>query len=104
MKKDEILAKSRAEKQDEGVEYIANKGMHYGIKAMTIMFIGLLLFNWVRGQRNEIIFALWWTYVGFEALRKYRADQQKSYLIAAVFGILAGVLNAISYVMYVLGQ
>lgn len=68
MKKEDILAKSRAEKQDEGVEYVAGKGRYYGVKAMSVMFLALMLFNWIQGQKNEIIFALWWTYVGFEAL------------------------------------
>lgn len=34
MKKEEILAKSRAENKDEGIEYAANKGRNYGVKAL----------------------------------------------------------------------
>ncbi|MDO4286430.1 MAG: DUF6442 family protein [Eubacteriales bacterium] len=103
MKKEDILAKSRAEKQDEGVEYVAGKGRYYGVKAMSVMFLALMLFNWIQGQKNEIIFALWWTYVGFEALGKYQVGHEKAYLITAVCGITAGILNAIIYILYVLG-
>ncbi|MDO5783542.1 MAG: DUF6442 family protein [Eubacteriales bacterium] len=103
MKKEEILAKSRAEKRDEGEEYVAGKGRYYGVKAMAVMFLALFLFNLAQGQRNDIIFAMWWTYIGFEALGKYRiGSRNKLYLITAVCGILAGVLYAIDYILYVL--
>lgn len=102
MKKEEILAKSRAEKRDEGVEYVAGKGRYYGVKAMAAMFLVLFLFNLAQGQRNDMIFAMWWTYIGFEALGKYRTSRSKLYFITAVCGILAGVLYAMDYILYVL--
>lgn len=102
MKKEEILAKSRAEKHDEGEEYAEGKGRYYGVKAMAVMFLALFLFNLAQGQRNDVLFAMWWTYIGFEALGKYRIGRKTVYLITAVCGIAAGVLYAMDYVLYVL--
>ena len=102
MKKEEILAKSRAEKQDEGKAYIAGKGRYYGVVAMAVMFIVLMVFNWTQGQRNDILCAMWWTYAGFEALGKCRAGDM-AFVIAAVFGIAAGIMYAVAYMLSVLG-
>ena len=43
MTKEEILAKSRNEKKDEGVEYIASRGRRWGVAAMSLMFIVLVV-------------------------------------------------------------
>lgn len=102
MKKEEILAKSRAEKHDEGVEYVAGRGRYYGVTAMSAMFIVLIIFNLVQGRKNDMLFAMWWTYAGFEALGKCRAGN-KAFIVAAIFGIAAGILNAITYILSVLG-
>lgn len=102
MKKEEILAKSRAEKQDEGVEYVANKGRYYGVKAMSAVFIALILFNLWQGKPNSAIYVMFWTYAGFESIGKYRANGERSWLFAGVCGVLTGALNCVIYVIDVL--
>lgn len=102
MKKEEILAKSRAEKQDEGVEYIANKGMHYGVKAMSVVTIALVLFNFWQGKPNDMIFAVYWIYAGFELIGKYRASRKRTWLFCGVLGVITGITFGITYVIGVL--
>lgn len=58
MTKEEILAKSRNEKKDEGTEYIASRGRRWGVGAMSLMFIALSVFNWANGQDNDQLLAV----------------------------------------------
>ena len=96
MKKEEILARSRAEKKDEGTEYAMGKGRLYGIAAMTIIYLALLSFNWVYRQNSDTLFAMYWIYVGFELLGRYKVTKKPVLLFGAVMGILAcaGFLTA----------
>ena len=52
MTKEEILARSRNEKKDEGTEYIASRGRRWGVAAMSLMYLALIVFNWFNGQDN----------------------------------------------------
>ncbi|MCD8356733.1 MAG: DUF6442 family protein, partial [Clostridia bacterium] len=91
-----------AEKQDEGVEYIANKGRHYGVKAMCIIFIVLVIFNSCKGQSNYSVFAMFWMYCGFESIGKYRAGGDKTWLIPSIFCVMSSVLFFTAHIMEVL--
>lgn len=102
MDKEQILVKSRAEKVDEGVEYIASQGRRYGVAAMSIMFIVLVIFNFLHGQSNYAIYAMFWTYLGVEAYGMYKINRDNVRLLGAVMGTLAGVLFCICYIMNVL--
>ncbi len=102
MNKEEILAKSREEKNDEGVAYAANRGRRYGVSAMCLMMIVLIVFNWFQGQNNYAIFAILWSYLGLEAYGTYQVTREKARLAAAVLGIAAGILFCIAYFLKVL--
>ena len=67
MTKEEILARSRNEKKDEGTEYIASRGRRWGVAAMSLMYLALIVFNWFNGQDNYQLMAVFWAYLGFEA-------------------------------------
>lgn len=99
MKKDEILAKSRAEKKDEGTEYALGKGRLYGISAMTIIYLALLVFNWVYSQSNYTLFGMYWIYLGFELLGRYKVTKQPILLCGAIIGILACAGFIFAYVI-----
>lgn len=101
MKKEDILAKSRAENRDEGVEYAANKGRYYGVKALCAIFIVLVLFNSYRGASNYSVFAMFWMYCGFESIGKFRANGSKAWLITGIFGVGAAILFCIAHMFAV---
>jgi len=90
MNKEEILEKSREAKSDEGSQYAQNKGRRIGVAAMMILFIILILYNLFRGIDNNAIFALFWTYLGFESYGKYRFTKGKAELVGAIAGMIAG--------------
>lgn len=98
MKKEEILAKSRAENKDEGVEYVANKGRYYGVKALCAVFIALTLFNSYKGISNDSIFTMFWMYCGFESIGKYRANGDKTWLIPGILCTIGAVWFGVSHV------
>ena len=102
MTKEEILAKSRNEKKDEGTEYIASRGRRWGVGAMSLMFIALSVFNWANGQDNDQLLAVFWAYLSFEEYGMYKVTHERSRLIAAICGLVAAVLFAACYVITVL--
>lgn len=91
MNKDEILAKSRSEKQDEGVEYIASHGRRYGVVGMTAMFLLLAIYNLYHGDSCNQILAMYWTYLGFESWGRYRVDHRPFRLVLSIIGVCAGI-------------
>ncbi len=99
MDKEEILAKSRKESKDEGIEYAKNKGRGIGLMAMSAMFIALIIYNLVKGLNNYAIFALFWIYLGFESYGRYRFTKGKAELIGAAAGIITGVAFFILYII-----
>ncbi len=48
MTKEEILARSRNEKKDEGTEYIASRGRRWGVAAMSLMYLALISIQLVQ--------------------------------------------------------
>ena len=102
MTKEEILARSRNEKKDEGTEYIASRGLRWGVAAMSLMFIALSVFNWANGQDNDQLLAVFWAYLSFEEYGMYKVTHERSRLIAAILGLVAAVLFAVCYVITVL--
>lgn len=101
MNKEEILAKSRAERKDEGTEYILSRGRIFGVAGMTFMYLALIIFNFVFDKDNSCLFAVYWMFLGFEYMGRYRASQKRADLITSVIGIIAGVCFAAAYVISV---
>lgn len=101
MNKEEILARSRAERKDEGEEFALGKGRLYGEAAMTLMYLALLVFNWVYDRDNSMLFALYWMYLAFELIGRYRVKHQKKLLVGAIISIIASVGFTIGYVVSV---
>jgi len=99
MNKDEILEKSRREKKDEGIEYAMNNGRRLGTVGMSIMFVILLVYNLLKGIDSDALHAVFWTYIGLDNLGRYRITKEKSLLIGAVAGTLAGVLFFVTYIL-----
>ena len=102
MNKEEILEKSRREKEDEGVVYALNKGHRYGAGGMHLMMCVLLLFNLWQAQDNSAILALLCAYNGFNLLGNYRVLKKRSQLVIALLCLLAGALACAAYFYSVL--
>ena len=78
MEKEEILARSREEKEDEGRIVAENQGNRLAVVLMTVMFCFFVLF-------------------------KYRFDGKKKHLFWAAAGVLMMVFYTIQHISEVMG-
>ena len=97
--KEEILARSRASGNDEGMEHLKNKNTKMGIYvAGTIVGAPLAFLSLISGELATF-FALLTIYIAFgagELFATYRFFNQKRYLIGAI--IIALITIAISLI------
>lgn len=105
MLKDEVLARSRSEKADEGMENAGNKGRQFGFIAFCAMFIILMIFIFLfdSAKTFHAISALFWIYVSVEAYAKYRFSKNKAYLVTAIAGCIASLASLANYLLTTLG-
>lgn len=91
MDKEEILAKSRQEKTDEGMLHAENRGRGYGLIAFTAVFTFIIIFNLFNGQNSYAPMAMFWAFLGAEAYSKYRFTKQAVFLVSTIAGAMASV-------------
>ena len=60
MEKEEVLAMSRKEKNDEGLVAAENQGRKVGFLAFCALFIVIIFFNLFTGQINYAPMTLFW--------------------------------------------
>lgn len=102
MNKDEILKKSRAEKDDEGTIYVNNNGHRYGVIGFCSVFIIIILFNIFTKQNNFVPFSMFWAYASAEAYGKYKITKTKTLMLTAILAAIAAVLFLACYILEVL--
>ena len=102
MNKDEILARSRAEKLDEGMELAENRGRRIGISAFCCVFIFIVLFNLFNGKSSDAPHAMFWAFVAAEAYPKYRFTKNKAFLTSTIAGAIASAASLACFAISVL--
>lgn len=101
MDKEEILRRSRAEKEDEGETYAANKGRRAGVIAFCLVFIVIILFDFLTEQNSYAPLAMFWAYIAAEGWGKYRASGTKAHLWVVIFGGVGAVCWLACYLLTV---
>jgi len=100
-RKEEILAKSRAAGNDEGMEYVRNKSSKMGVYvACTIVGMPLAFLSLLAGEMPTF-FALITIFIAFgagELFATYRYFKQKRYLIGTVVITLITISVAVMFV------
>lgn len=81
MDRDEILKRSRAEKEDEGNTFLGNRGRRFGVVGFCAMF---------------------WSYISLEAWGKYRASHRQVFLTSTVLAAVSSLCFLACYVLEVL--
>lgn len=81
MNKEEILAKSRQEKNDEGFIASRSQGQKIGIGAFCIVFAFIVIFNFMNGQPSYAPMAMFWAFLAAEAYPQYKFTKNKGYLM-----------------------
>ena len=95
MDREEILRRSRAEKEDEGNTFLENKGRRWGMVGFCAMTIVLLVFNLAAGQNSCSVLAMFWSYIALEAWAKYRVSRRHTFLTVAVLAAACHVLEVL---------
>ena len=99
MNKEEILAKSRKENNDEGFVAAKNHGQKIGIGAFCLVFAFIAVFNIFNGQSSYAPMAMFWAFLAAEAYPQYKFTQNKGYLIAGIAGTIACIASLGSLVI-----
>lgn len=99
MTREEILARSRSEHRDEGMECAENRGRKIGFSVFCCVFIVLLLFQLFTGGETEGFLALFWAFLAAEAFPKYQFTGKKSYLITTICGALASLFFLVGFML-----
>ena len=102
MDRDEILRRSRAEKEDEGNTFLENKGRRWGMVSFCAMAIVLLVFNLATGQNSYSVLAMFWSYIALEAWAKYRVSRRHTFLTVAVLAAFSSLCFLACHVLGVL--
>jgi hypothetical protein len=103
MDKEEILKKSREQKEDEGTVYADNKGYRYGVIGFCSVFIIIMFFNIFTKQNNFVPYSMFFAYMSAEAYGKYRAVKTKARMVTIVLAAIASVAFLACHVLEVLG-
>lgn len=103
MNREEILEKSRKEKQDEGMLNAENRGRKLGMVAFCIVFIAIMLINFCTGHSNHAPLTMFWAFLAAEAYPKYKFTGRKSYLVITVAGGLASLFALLNYLVEIMG-
>ena len=96
--KEENLTKNRLSKQDEGIEFIENKGYRIGYSIFIIVNLLIVIFNSTNGLKSYDILCLAFTFFSVESVLKYKFTSKKKYIISSLFHILGGVTLLIAHI------
>lgn len=102
MNKEEILMRSREQKEDEDVEFIENKGRSYGVVGFGIAFVIIIFFNIFTKQNSFTPYSMFFAFVAAESYGKYKTTKRMSFMTAVVLGASASILMFVCHVMNVL--
>lgn len=103
MNKEEVLEKSRAAKEDEGIDFVENKGRKYGELGFSTVFIMIMLFNLFTNQKNFVPFSMFFAYMAAQAYGKYKINKGTSYMITIISAAIASICFFACHVVNVLG-
>lgn len=99
MEKELILEKSRQEKNDEGREFVHNRGRKFGVLGMLIIFSILAVYNLYDNHQetNSALLAVFMGYLGCESIGIYSITKKKLDLIKAIAGPVLSIYFFVKY-------
>lgn len=100
MDRDEILSRNKQRQaKDEGIEFVETQSKLYGEKALMIFLIVLMIYNFCKGISNYDLMTVFWAYMAFCNLYKYKAYKQKIDLVTVVASFIASLGFLASYLL-----
>lgn len=86
MNKEDVLAKSRIEKNDEGFIYMLNEGSKYGTLYFVVIIILLIVFTTITSRFADaslLTTVLWFFLTGHYTGHNKTLDKKKKFLVFA---------------------
>lgn len=99
MEKEEILRKSREQKEDEGLIYKENMGRQYGFYGLTVMISIYCVIDISIGGSINAPMSMWFAFLGAEYYGKYRVNKRKREILESALGILMSIAFLRSYLL-----
>lgn len=96
MNREEILARSRNERADEGELHARRRGMAIGIIAMVLVYLLIFILYTAADIPTSGISAILWTYMAANAIPRYRFTKRKLDLVVLICCGLAAVASLIN--------
>lgn len=97
---DEILERSKNSSTiDEGEQYIENKSRDIGEIGMIFFFIILFVYKIWRDMPAEDLVGLFWGYLGFIYIGKFKYCKRKIYLMFSILSIIGALIFTASYIL-----
>lgn len=108
MNKEEILEKSRLEKDDEGLKYSEFEGIKLGFYWMSLIYsivsIANLLIVFIKGGEMLAFYVASSMYFAFNAsslYTRYKFSQEKKYIIFMIVAIIASIVFFLNWFLRV---
>ena len=102
MNKEEILARSRAKQNDEGMRDAEEQGRRIGIRAFCLVELVVLIFNYCTDQPAYVPMSMFWAFTAAEAYPKYRFTGKRSFLAITIVGGITSLLFLVCHILSVL--
>ena len=97
MNRDEILAKSRAEKEDEGMQHEERRAEGWSLRAILLIAAVVIFYDIYRGQTNHAVYAITWANIAISYFSRYRFTKKKSELLIPVIATFSCILSLLNY-------
>ena len=102
MNKEDILARSRAGQNDEGMRDAEEKGRRIGIRAFCLVELIALIFNYSTDHPTYVSFTMFCAIPAAEAYPKYRFTGKRSFLAVTILGSAVSLLFLVCHILSVL--
>ncbi len=106
MTKEEILKRSRNERNDEGSDYAAQKGLKHGYIIFGLIAAAIIIaeaFNDCDMRAFYAVNALIWAFFSAINFESARFKHNKTLTIASVCGLMTAIVSIIRYFDILLG-
>jgi hypothetical protein len=100
MNRDEILKRNKqAAAKDEGEQYVEMQSRRFGEIGLSVFFIALILYKFLKGLPANDLLAVFWGYLGVGYIYKYKFLKTKGSFFNAVCGMIAAICFALVYIL-----
>lgn len=102
MDKEKILAKSREEQYDEGVEYRLEQAQKKAMSVLMVIAFSIAVINFFAKRSTSEILMVYFSYMAMYHYGRYKVLEDKKIFQQAVISGVFAVLNIVEYVAEIL--